>query len=261
MDLTTLVGLLIAWGAVLCSILLEGGHLGAFWNLPAALIVIGGTIGATAIGLPMRQAMGAAQVLMRAFLGRPVNGVDVIELLSDLIRRARRDGVLGLESEIRNIDNEFLRSGLQLVIDGTSQDLLRDILKAEIEAMRARHEMGQAVFTAAGGFAPTLGIIGTVMGLIHMLGKLDKPEEMGHSIAAAFVATLYGVAIANLILLPIANKLKANSEEELTAYELAVEGILALQAGESPRVANTRMRSFLSPQAKRRIEMTGGQSE
>ncbi|HUU54584.1 MAG TPA: flagellar motor protein [Armatimonadota bacterium] len=261
MDLTTLLGLLIAWGAVLLSIMLEGGHLSAFVNLPAALIVFGGTAGAALIGLPAQQAAGVVQVLLRAFFGRPVSSVEVIELLADLIRRARRDGVLALEVEIKSIDNEFLRSGLQLVIDGTSQELLRDILKAEIAAMRARHEAGQAVFGTLGGFAPTLGIIGTVMGLIHMLGKLDKPEDMGHSIAAAFIATLYGVSIANLIFLPIANKLKANSEEELTAYELAVEGILGLQAGESPRVAATRMRSFLSPQAKRRIEAAGGQNE
>jgi len=254
MDLTTILGLTLAWGAVLLSVFLEGGHLSALWNLPAALIVIGGTIGVTVVGLPMRQVAGVLQVLMRAFFGERVESVEVIRLLADLIRRARREGVLALEAEIKGISNEFLRTGLQLVIDGTAQDLLREILATEMRAMRERHATGQNVFNTAGGFAPTLGIIGTVMGLIHMLGKLDKPEEMGHSIAAAFVATLYVVSLANLIFLPIANKLKANSEDELSACEIAIEGLLALQAGESPRVAAARMRSFLPPSGKQQID-------
>ena len=254
MDLTTVLGLAVAWGAVLVSILLEGGHLGAFFNVPAALIVFGGTIGATIIGLPWRHAKAIPQVLMRAFFGRPVDSLQMMNLLTDIIRRARRDGILALEGEIKNVSNEFLGAGLQLVIDGTSQDLLRDILDTELRAMKNRHSTGQEIFTNLGGFAPTLGIIGTVMGLVHMLGKLDEPGDMGHSIASAFVATLYGVSSANLIFLPIANKLKANSQEELAAYQLAVQGILCLQAGESPRVAAARMRSFLSPRAKQHID-------
>jgi chemotaxis protein MotA len=257
MDLATLLGLVIAWGALGVSITLEGGHLSSFINVPAAIIVLGGTIGATVIGLPWRKAGGVPHVLMRAFFGSPVNSLQVMELLIEFTRRARRDGILALESEVQRLDNEFLRTALQLVIDGTSQDLLQDILGTEMRAMRARHSTGQNIFGALGGFAPTLGIIGTVMGLIHMLGKLDRPEEMGHSIASAFVATLYGVSTANLIFLPIANKLKVNSDEELAAYELAMQGILSLQAGESPRVAASRMRSFLSPRAKQGLDTRG----
>jgi len=250
MDLTTLFGLVVAWGAVLVSVILEGGHLGSLWNLPAALIVLGGTLGATIIGLPLAHAKEVPGVLLRAFVGRRVDSAEVMRVLLDFIRRARRDGILALEGEIETLDNEFLRSGLQLVIDGTSQELLQESLTTELRAMRARHSVGQNIFNTLGGFAPTLGIIGTVMGLIHMLGKLDRPEDMGHSIAAAFVATLYGVSTANLIFLPIANKLKCNSDEELFAYQLAVEGIIALQAGESPHLAAARMRAFLSPRAK-----------
>jgi len=254
MDITTLLGLVIAWSALAISVTIEGGHLSAFVNLPAAVIVFGGTFGATTIGLPWRQAASIPHVLMRAFFGRRVDSLQVIELLTDLIRRARKEGVLALEGEIANISNEFLRSGIQLVIDGTSQELLSDILGRELRAMKARHSMGQNIFDTLGGFAPTLGIIGTIMGLIHALGALENPEDMGHLIAGAFVATLYGVSIANLIFLPIANKLKANSEEELSAYRLAVEGILALQAGESPRVAAARMRCFLSPRVKQIVD-------
>lgn len=254
MDITTLLGLIIAWSALAISVTLEGGHLSAFVNVPAAIIVFGGTFGATAIGLPWRQAASMPQVLKRAFIGGDVDSLQVIELLTDLIRRARKEGVLALESEIEKISNEFLRSGIQLVIDGTSQELLSDILGRELRAMKGRHSMGHKIFDTLGGFSPTLGIIGTIMGLIHALGALENPEDMGHLIAGAFVATLYGVSIANLIFLPIANKLKANSEEELSAYRLAVEGILALQAGESPRVAAARMRCFLSPQGKQIVD-------
>jgi chemotaxis protein MotA len=254
MDITTLLGLAVAWGALALSVTLEGGHLGSFINVPAGIIVIGGTIGATVIGLPWRHASAVPHVLKCAFLRRPVDSLSVMELLIDFTRRARRDGILALDADVQRLDNEFLRTSLQLVIDGTSQELLRDILDRETRAMRGRHSTGQNIFNVAGGFAPTLGIIGTVMGLIHMLGRLDRPEDMGHSIAAAFVATLYGVSFANLIFLPIANKLKANSDEELAAYELAVHGILSLQAGESPRVASARMRSFLSPRAKQRLD-------
>jgi chemotaxis protein MotA len=193
-------------------------------------------------------------VLLRAFLGKRVDSLEVMELLTDFIRRARRDGVLALDAEVQKLSNEFLRTGLQLVIDGTAQELLRDILATELRAMRARHSMGQSIFDTLGGFAPTLGIIGTVMGLVNMLASLERPEEMGRSIAGAFIATLYGVSVANLLFLPIANKLKANSEEEQAAYRLAVEGILSLQSGESPRLAAARMRPFLPPRTKQRLE-------
>ena len=258
MDRTTLLGLVLAWGALGVACLLEGGHLSAFVNFPAALIVLGGTIGATVIGLPWRHAGLVPGVMKQAFFGRPVDSLEVMERLTDFIRRARRDGILALDAEVQGLDNEFLRSGLQLVIDGTSQEMLKEILATEMRAMRSRHATGQNIFGTMGGFAPTLGIIGTVMGLVHMLGSLENPEDMGHSIASAFIATLYGVCAANLLFLPISNKLKANSEEELSAYQLAVEGILALQAGESPRVAAARMRSFLSPRAKQKLDSRAG---
>lgn len=254
MDLTTLLGLALGWGALALSVMLEGGHLGGFVNIPAFLLVIGGTVGATVIGLPWRHATSIPTVLMRAFFGKRVDSLEVMELLTDFIRRARKDGVLALDSEVQKLSNEFLRTGLQLVIDGTAQDLMRDILATELRAMRARHSMGQSIFNSLGGFAPTLGIIGTVMGLVNMLANLERPEDMGRSIASAFIATLYGVSVANLVFLPIANKLKANSDEEQAAYQLAVEGILALQSGETPRLAAARMRPFLPPRAKQRLE-------
>jgi chemotaxis protein MotA len=254
MDLTTLLGLALGWGALAVAVVLEGGNLGGFVNGPAFLLVIGGTVGATVIGLPWRHATGMPAVLKRAFLGRAADSFEVMEVLSGFIRRARRDGVLALDADVQKLDNEFLRMGLQLVIDGTAQELLRSILETEMRAMRSRHSIGQSIFASLGGFAPTLGIIGTVMGLVNMLGNLERPEEMGHSIASAFIATLYGVSVANLVFLPIANKLKAKSDEELSAYRVAVEGILALQSGESPRVATTRMRSYLPPRAKQQLD-------
>ena len=254
MDLATLIGIAAAWGAILLSVVLEGGHLSAFVNIPAAIIVFGGSLGATVVGLRMRHVLGLLPVLRQAFFGRPVNSVEVMALLAELTRRARREGVLALEAELPRVEPEFVRNGLRLVVDGTSQDLLRELLETELEAMRARHTVGHGMFTAMGGYAPTLGILGAVIGLIHALGNLQSPEEMGRSIAVAFVATLYGVGSANLLFLPIAAKLKAKSEEEIAAYRVAIEGLLALQAGESARVAAARMQSFLPPRARARAE-------
>jgi len=217
MDRTTLLGLIVAFGAIGLSVMLEGGRAESFVNVPAGILVLGGTIGATVVGLPWRQVADVPRVMKQAFLGRQVDSLEVMELMTEFIRRARRDGILALDADVENLDNEFLRTGLQLVIDGTSQELLREMLETEVRAMRARHSMGQNIFGTLGGFAPTLGIIGTVMGLVYMLANLERPEEMGHSIASAFIATLYGVSAANLVFLPIANKLKAKSEEDLDA--------------------------------------------
>jgi chemotaxis protein MotA len=261
MDLATLLGMALGWGAVLVALMLEGGRLSSFIAPAPIVLVFGGTFGAALIGLPWKTALTIPNVMKRAFFGKPVDSLEVLELFTEFIKRARRDGILSLDGEVAKLSNEFLRAGVQLVIDGTSQDLLKELLGTELRAMRARHGMGQTIFTNLGGFAPTLGIIGTVMGLVTMLANLERPEEMGKSIASAFIATLYGISSANLIFLPISNKLKANSSEEQAAYQLAVEGILALQAGESPRVAQARMRSFLSPRAKQRLDAKEGRRD
>ncbi len=254
MDIATLLGLLLAWGAVFASLKIEGGELHGLWNLSALVLVMGGTFGATVIGMPFAQALGLLKVIKQAFFGQRVDPVKLTQDITGFATRARRDGVLALEEEAKQVDNEFLRLGLQLVVDGTPGEMTREILQTEMDAMSTRHRAGEAVFSTLGGFAPTLGIIGTVMGLVHMLANLSEPGKMGGAIANAFIATLYGVCVANLLFLPLGNKLKQRSLQEIDAYQLAVEGILALQAGENPREVGARMRSFLSPQQKAQLE-------
>jgi chemotaxis protein MotA len=168
-----------------------------------------------------------------------------VEVLVDHAERARRDGLLALEEELESIEDPYTRKGLQLVVDGTDPDLVRDILEAEVDAMRARHRAGAKVFENAGGFAPTMGIIGTVMGLISVLQKLDQPETLGPAISGAFIATLLGVGAANVVFLPIALRLKQLSEAEAEARYLVLEGVLAIQSGDNPRVVREKLEAFL----------------
>lgn len=250
MDLATVFGLIAALVAVLVSVLIEGGELSGFINLPAAILVIGGTVGATVMGLPLKQVMMIPAVMKQAFFSKPVDSLEVMKSLVEFSRKARREGILALEDDIKKLPIPFMQRGMQHVVDGTSPEVLAEILEIDLASMQARHRAGISVFDSLGGFSPTLGIIGTVMGLVHMLANLDEPDEMGGAIASAFIATLYGVGIANLVFLPIANKLKARSAEETRAYELAIGGILALQSGDNPRIVASKMESFLEPKTR-----------
>jgi len=242
MDIGTLIGLVVGIGAVLVSVIMEGGHLGALVNPSAALIVFGGTLGATTVSVSLKQMINLPKITMRAFFTNLVDPNDAIQLLVSLAQKARREGVLSLEHELESLEDDFIRRGIQLVVDGSDPDVVREIMETEIAAMQERHNAGAQVYMTMGGFAPTLGIIGTVMGLIHMLG-------------AAFTATLYGVASANLVYLPLASKLQLRSKEESTIREMILEGILSLQAGGSPRALEDRLKAYLSP-AERRADTT-----
>lgn len=250
MDLATVLGLFIAWGALLTALLLEGGKPGDLFLLSPAILVFGGTLGATCITASM-SGIRKLPVLIRLGLSDQIpDPRQMVRTLVGYSVRARRDGVLGLEQEVKRVQNRFMRRGLELVVDGTPSEMVREILETEIGSMLQRHRAGHELFTTAGGFAPTMGIIGTVMGLIHMLNSLSEPAKMGPAIAAAFMATLYGVMIANLFLIPMGTKLKARSEDEAAIYEMMIDGILAIQAGENPRVVESRMLAFLAPEMR-----------
>jgi chemotaxis protein MotA len=230
--------------------MMEGGGLMGFYNRAALVLVLGGTMGVTLIGMPFAQVKTLPGILRKALFKAPLDSVHMMSSIVGYAMRARRDGILALEEEAKSVDSDFLRLGLELIVDGTPGELTREILETEVQAMQARHRAGQNVFNTLGGFSPTLGILGTVMGLVHMLASLDEPGEMGGAIANAFIATLYGVGFANLLFLPIGNKLKQRAEQEVHAYQIAIEGMLAIQAGENPREVAARMRSFLSPKEK-----------
>lgn len=255
MDLATVIGMILGWGCIIGGFLMEGGRPGALVEKSAAVIVFGGSIGATIICFSLKHTTSLPIVLKQAFFSKSLDRLQMMQDIVSLAKKARQAGILALEGEIARLDNVFLKQSVQLVVDGTQPELVREILDTEIEAMRMRHKGGVEFFTMWGGFAPTLGVLGTVMGLVHMLENLSDPGGMGPSIATAFIATFYGVGFANMFFLPVASKLKARSHEELSTYEMAVEGILSLQAGDNPRVVSTKMRSFLSPAEKKVLEV------
>lgn len=254
-DVTTASGLLIGIGSLLLALWLEGGHLQQLVNIPAALIVLGGTFGATLIGLNAQQLRDLPRILRQAFVRETIDIPHTIRLLITLSEKARRDGLLSLESDANSTGDEFLKRALQLAIDGTDPELVRDILQLEIAFLEERHRQGEQIFVSMGGYAPTMGVLGTVMGLIHMMSRIESPSMMGPAIATAFVATLYGVSSANLLFLPIASKLRARHADEVLLREVIVEGVLAIQSGENPRIVEQRLRAFLSQRQRRALPL------
>jgi len=254
MDIATLIGLILAWGAFFGSILIEGGDLSALLNPSAALLVFGGTLGASMICFPLSTITSLPGIVKNAFLSKKEDVGHLIKTLVGYAEKARREGLLALEDEVSKMSDPFLKKGVQLAIDGTDPELVREIMETDIQFLGARHHEGANLFGTMGGFAPTLGVIGTVSGLVHMLANLSDPGSMGPSIAAAFIATLYGVCSANLLFLPLGNKLKAISHEEVLVREIMMEGILAIQAGDNPRIVEEKLKAFLSPKIRRAIE-------
>ncbi|MFD2171987.1 flagellar motor protein [Tumebacillus lipolyticus] len=247
MDITTVVGLLLGLVALVGGFLLEGGHATALLSLTAAIIVFGGTFGAVILATPMEQLKKIPKILKIAFTHKAKDPMETIEELVALATTARREGILALEEKIETYDDEFFKNGIRLVVDGVDPDLVRSILETELAFIEARHEKGVQPFDQAGGFAPTMGIIGTVMGLVHVLGSLSDVDNLGPQIATAFIATLYGVASANVIYLPLATKLKNRTKQEVLIRELMIEGILSIQAGENPNILGQKLKAFLAP--------------
>jgi chemotaxis protein MotA len=256
-DKATLPGLLLGIGALMVAVLLEGGSLASLINFPAAVIVFGGTFSVALVNFPLQTVLGVGKFFTIAVKDTAHDLGHVVESFVRLADKARREGLLALEQEAPSLD-PFSRKGIQMVVDGSDASVVREIMEADIDAMRRRHHDGIAVFEALGGFAPTLGIIGTVMGLVNVLGHLEDPSQLGHLIAGAFIATLYGVASANLVYLPLAGKLKHKSQGEVALRELTIEGLLSVQAGDNPRMVREKLESFLPPSQREGAEVANG---
>jgi chemotaxis protein MotA len=229
------------------SAMMDGTQIPAFINIPAALLVFGGTLGVTMAGTSMEQMKLVPKLYKLAFSPPEYKLRERVALLVKFAEMARREGLLALDDELQTVEDEFTRKGMQLVVDGTDPELVGTILEIELEAMGGRHAKGVEPFEKAGGFGPTLGITGTVMGLIHVLQNLSAPSTLGPAISSAFIATLYGVGSANIVFLPVANKLKFLSSTEQELGWLTIEGILAIQAGDNPRVVESKLMSYVAP--------------
>ncbi|SYZ73602.1 MotA/TolQ/ExbB proton channel [Candidatus Zixiibacteriota bacterium] len=250
MDIATIGGLFLGVGAVLISFIMEGGQLSMIVQPPAMLLVIGGTIGASIVTTSYKTIMNIPKYLRLAFLAKPANPLRTIDTIVTMSEKARREGILGLEENLKSIRDPFFRKAIQLVIDGTEITVLKTILETEIAYIEDRHKRGILFFQKLGGFSPTLGIIGTVLGLIHTLSNTGEADRMAEAIAGAFIATLWGVALANLCYLPISDKLKMRHEEELATLDLIMEGVISIQSGDNPRVVRTKLLSFIAPRLR-----------
>jgi chemotaxis protein MotA len=245
MEFGTIGGVTAVFVAVVVSMILEGSSPTSILLLPALLLVFAGTFGAAVAGCLTQDLPTVLRHCKKAFVGKPINAQDSVVSIVAMADHARRQGLLSLEEMVRDVEDPLLRQGIELTVDGTDPEQIQDILEARILAKRADDKIGIKFFGDMGGYAPTLGIIGTVIGLIHVLGNLSSPEKLGHLIAGAFVATLWGVLSANAIWLPMASKLKRMSELESSQMEMVLEGVLAVQSGTNPRLVEQKLRSIL----------------
>jgi chemotaxis protein MotA len=244
------------------SILLDAhfdpSALAAYANFPGLMIIVGGTSGAVIASYSKKELTNLGPILKNAFMEKVTDAVSAVALMVGFAGKARREGLLGLEEDIANITDPFLKKGLQLVVDGTDMEMIREILETDTAFMAGRHKVGADLMTAAGGFAPTMGIIGAVAGLIHALASVSDASKLTEAIAVAFTATFYGIGMANLIFLPLGGKLTLRSKEDVFIRELQIVGILAISAGDNPRIVEEKMKAFLAPADRVALEAQAG---
>jgi chemotaxis protein MotA len=247
LDVGTLAGLGLAVAAILGSTIMEGGSIAALFSPSALVLVVGGTLGATIISNGLKEVLALPRLLAQTLRSQAYDPEAAIERLVHLAQKARREGLLSLESEIAEIEDPFLARGLQMVVDGSDIEAVRSVLETDIAFMERRHSVGATIFETAGGYAPTMGIIGTVMGLIHVLSNLSDSNKLGAAIASAFLATFYGIFTANVFWLPVASQLKAKTQREVDGRALCLEGILSIQSGDNPSTVRDKLAVFLPP--------------
>jgi len=246
MDIGTIIGVLIAGGTILLGLFLEGGQIGQILQPTAALIVFGGTLGAILVQFPLRVVLTAFRSLASIFFVPKTDPIGLIQEIVTIAHKARKEGIVSLDSDLDKIEDPFLKKSLMLAVDGTEPGELRKIMELEMEKQGEHEDNIPRVFESAGGFSPTIGIIGAILGLIQVMQHLDNIDEVGRGIAVAFVATVYGVGAANLLLLPAAGKLKIRIREEQVIREMMLEGVVSVMEGMNPRMIETKLLSFLA---------------
>jgi len=244
MDIATIIGIVAGAGLIIAAILMGSG-LDAFIDIPSVLIVIGGSVAAMLIAFPLDRVIGSIKIALKAFFSPKTNPEEIIEKIVNLAVKARKESIIALEKE--EIDDPFLAKGIRLVVDGTAPSLVRAILKTEIGFMKQRHLSGQKVFKTLGALTPAFGMIGTLIGLVQMLQNLDDPASIGPSMAVALLTTFYGAVLANLIAIPIAEKLGGKSAEEVLMMEVVIQGVLSILEGDNPIIVRSKLEAFLSP--------------
>jgi chemotaxis protein MotA len=253
-DKSTFGGLILAIGGILAGLLIEGGKIGQVMQPTAAMIVLGGTIGAVMVAFPLNIVLTAAKNLMRVFFAKSTDPGELIKELIGYANKARKDGIVSLDAELANIQDPFMKKSLMLAVDGTEPQELRKMMELELDNKVEAEEKVPQVFESAGGYSPTVGIIGAVLGLIQVMQHLENIDEVGKGIAVAFVATIYGVGCANLFFLPAAGKLKIRLREEQILREMTLEGVISILEGMNTRMLETKLRGYLEEQNKEKEE-------
>ena len=245
MDLSTIIGIVVGLGGILLGLILEGGNISSILQVTAALIVFGGTAGATMVSFPTSTLMYAMTKIQDVFLDPKIRHDDIITEIIGFATKARKEGVIILEKEAKNASDKLMKTGLEAVADGADPGLVRDLMETEVSQLEEMNAGAAKVWESAGAYAPTVGIIGAVLGLIQVMQNLSDPSSLGAGIAVAFVATIYGVGSANLFLIPFSSKLKFKTKQILLVKEMIIEGILSIQAGESPALIERKLRAFI----------------
>lgn len=253
MDLTTVIGLVICWFLVIAA-MIQGGEPMAFVDFPSVLITVGGTIGAVVVSNPPERLKSAGKILKIAFQSKAPDLVALVQTMVSFAEKARREGLLALEADAAELDNVFLKKAIQLVVDGTDPELVKAILDTEIGILEDRHASNKLLLDGGAELAPAFGMLGTLIGLIAMLGNLQDVDKLGPGMAVALITTFYGSIIANMFCIPLGKKLAARSSAEVMSMELMVEGVLAIQAGENPRIVEEKLKVFLPPKMRESLE-------
>lgn len=255
MDIFLIVGVITGFLAIIVGMIVKGANIEVLLNPAAAIIIVIGTIAATANSFPKKEILNIGKIAGVLFSDKKkADPCEVIKQILELSQMARREGLLSLEQTIEKTENQFMKRSLGMVIDGVEEEYIREVLNVEIDAMEERHRAAASIFSTAGSAAPTLGVLGAVIGLIGALGNLNDTEKLAHMIAAAFVATLYGIFIGYVLCHPFASRLKRKSHEEVAVLRIIAEGVLSIQAGESPKSMELKLFGMLEPEMRKKLE-------
>lgn len=260
LDIMTPAGIILAIALIVYGIL-SGGTIASFIDVGSLAITVGGTFAAIFIAYPLSEVKKIPTFFALSMKEDVISKVDIITMFSDFSKKARREGLLSLEDSMASVEDKFLKKGMQMVIDGVEPENIKDILELELQKIEDRHRIGSDMFNKLGSFAPGFGMIGTLIGLINMLVKLDDPSTISSGMATALITTLYGSLIANVVFLPIANKLKHKTEVEIETKELMIEGILAVQSGVNPRIIEETLITYLPPKERELLNRNDNNGE
>lgn len=251
MDFTTIIGIFSGLALIVIAIMMRAGGIATFWNLPSVFITFGGAFAATLVNYPIKQVVNVFKIAAKVFTAKEEDTQELIDNFVDFAKKARRMGVMELEKDIKNIQNDFLRRGVELVVAGADQERIRTELETELTFIQERHKIGQEIFIALGTYCPAFGMIGTIMGLILMLARIEDQSQIATGMAVALLTTFYGAVAGYLIFLPIAGKLKRRSADELLVKEVIIRGVLSLQSGEIPSVVEAKLKAYLPPKMRK----------